>query len=403
MYETILVPTDGSTVAETAGEYGARLAKRFDAAIHVVHVEEERLLLGPGGDDSGERAVEAVEQIAIDRGVDVTTAVLEEREGVHRTILEYAEDHDVDLVVMGTYGRTGLDRYLIGSVAERTLRESPVPVVTVDEATSVERDLERILVPSDGSAGAMAAADHAIELATETGAGIHVVHVGGRSPVGDETTTYDLSDPDASAGVDAIDDVLERARAAGLESADVSILGGRVDLTILAAAAEHAVDLVVMGTHGRTGIRRHLLGSTTERVVRFARVPVLAIRAPRPETATVEYLDYATVDERGWSVDADLFETADAADLESPAHGTLEVPRDEYVLDAAEEAGHDWPYYCRAGGCVNCAAVVVEGEIEMDVNRSLSDEEVDEENLRLTCVGTPASDSIKLVYNAKYL
>ncbi|MCU4750683.1 2Fe-2S iron-sulfur cluster-binding protein [Halobacteria archaeon AArc-curdl1] len=139
-------------------------------------------------------------------------------------------------------------------------------------------------------------------------------------------------------------------------------------------------------------------------MVRFANVPVFAISAPRGETVTVEYLDYRTVDDRGWSLeDGDLFEKANAADLEPEKHGTLEVTREEYILDAAEAAGQDWPFHCRAGGCVNCVVIVTEGEIEMDVQRSLSDEEVEEQNLRLTCVGKPASESLKIVYNAKHL
>ena len=70
---------------------------------------------------------------------------------------------------------------------------------------------------------------------------------------------------------------------------------------------------------------------------------------------------------------------------------------------AAEAAGHDWSYSCRAGGCVNCAAVAVEGDLEMDIQRSLSDEEVEELGLRLTCVGTPVGERLKLVVNAKHL
>ncbi|WP_425494289.1 ferredoxin Fer [Natronoglomus mannanivorans] len=409
MFDTVLVPTDGSPVAETAGEYGCRLAERFDADLHVVHVEEDE----EGGffererendDESGERAVATIAEIATERAIDVTRAILEPEQEIHREILEYATANDVDCLVMGTHGRSGLDRYLVGSVAEQTLRESPVPVVTVHEGTDVGADFDRVLIPTDGSASAMAAAEDAIELAVETGARIHVVHVSDRSPIGESSATYDVSDPDVSVGVTAVDDVLDRTREAGLESVDVSIPSGRVDQAILAVAAEHDVDCLVMGTHGRTGIRRYLLGSTTERVVRFASVPVFAVRAPRGETIPVEYLDYATVDEQGWAADdADLFEKADAASLDSSAHGTLEVGRDEYVLDAAEAEGNDWPFHCRAGGCVNCVVIVTEGEIEMDVQRSLSDQEVDEENLRLTCVGTPASESIKLVYNAKHL
>lgn len=403
MYDTILVPTDGSVVAESAGEYGCALADRFGADLHVVHVTEDGGLVGDDGDDSGERAVEAVADDARELGVDVTTSVIEPEGAVHSELIDYADAHDVDVVVMGTHGWSGLDRFLVGSVAQQTLRESPVPVVTVHEETDVELDFERVLVATDGSPSATVAVDHAIDLAVETDATVHTVHVTDRSPIGEESTTCDVSDPDAAVGLEAIDDVLDRARESGLETVDVSTPSGRADQAILAVAAEHDVDCVVAGTHGRTGIRRYLLGSTTERLVRFAGVPVFAVGGPRAETVTVEYLDYATVDERGWAVDDDLFAKAAEADLDPEAHGTIDVPRDEYVLDAVEAEGHDWPFYCRAGGCVNCAAILVEGELEMDVQRSLSDEEVEDRNLRLTCVATPSSESIKLVYNAKRL
>ena len=403
MYETVLVPTDGSSIADRAGEYAIGLAERFDAALHVVHVVEGGLV---GDDDAGERSVEELADRGADRGLEVTTAIRERKTAVHREILEYAEASDVDAVVMGTRGRGGLDRFLLGSVAEQTLQESPVPVMTVHGETTLETDFDRLLVPTDGSRSAMAAVDHAIELATETGGRLHVVHVSDDDPLDEPTVTVDVSDPDAADGVglEAVDAVVERVGESDLETVDVSVPSGRIDQRILATAAIHDADCIVMGTHGETGLRRYLLGSTTERVVRFANVPVIGLRAPRAETATVEYLDYRVVDERGWSLeDDDLLEKADAADLDDEAHGTLEVERDEYVLDAAEAEGLEWPYYCRAGACVNCTAVVLEGELEMDVQRSLSEEAVEEKGFRLVCVATPASDSVGLVYGAKHL
>jgi len=416
MYDTILVPTDGSSVAEDAGTYAMGLAEQFDAALHVVTVLESGLI---GGDqDEGERAVDELAERARDRGLDVTTDRHEENGGVHEVILEAAEAYDADLIAMGMTGRSGLGRFLLGSVAEQTLQESPVPVVTVHEETTLEAEFDRVLVPTDGSHSAVTALEHAIDLAVDTGARLHVVHVSDEEALGEEAVTLDVSgtapgkdnggdDADKSAvvqEVEPVDDALEWLRESPLETVDVSVPGGRVDQQILAIAATHDANCIVMGTHGETGLRRYLLGSSTERIVRFAGVPVIGISAPRTKAATVQYLDYQVVDERGWSLeDEDLLERAADADLNETAYGTFEVSRDEYVLDAAEVAGHDWPFHCRAGGCVNCTAVVLDGELEMDVQRSLSDEEVESQGMRLTCVATPASDSIKLVYNAKYL
>ena len=407
MYETILVPTDGSPVATDAGTYALSLAERFDAAIHVVSVLEQGLVGGDGEDES-ERAVDELAERAEGRGLEVTTELREQDDDVHEELLESADEREADLIVMGTTGRSGLGRFLLGSVAEQTLQESSVPVATVHEETDVEAEFERILVPTDGSHSAATALEHAIDLAVETGARLHLVHVSDEETV-DGVETFDVAETTADGevdevGLEPVDDALERIRRSDLEAVDVSIPSGRVDQRILASAATHDADCIVMGTHGETGLRRYLLGSTTERVVRFAGVPVIGISAPRSEGVTVEYLDYQVVDDRGWSLeDDDLLERAAEADLDADAHGTFEVGRDEYVLDAAEAAGHDWPFHCRAGGCVNCTAVLLEGDLEMDVQRSLSDEEVEQKGFRLTCVATPASDSVTLVYGAKHL
>ena len=119
---------------------------------------------------------------------------------------------------------------------------------------------------------------------------------------------------------------------------------------------------------------------------------------------TVEYLNYEVLDDHGWSLeDDDLFENAADAGLDEEDYGTLEVNRGEYILEAAEAEGYDWPFSCRAGACANCAAILTEGEIEMDMQQILSQDEVDERNVRLTCIGSPEADEVQIVYNAKHL
>jgi len=118
----------------------------------------------------------------------------------------------------------------------------------------------------------------------------------------------------------------------------------------------------------------------------------------------VEYLNYEVLDDHGWSMDDDdLFDAAAEADLDEEDYGSLTVNEGEYVLEAAEAQGYQWPFSCRAGACANCASIVTEGEIEMDMQQILSDEEVEERNVRLTCIGSPATDEVKIVYNAKHL
>lgn len=120
------------------------------------------------------------------------------------------------------------------------------------------------------------------------------------------------------------------------------------------------------------------------------------------EMCTVEYLNYRAIEANGWDVDdEDLFEKAAAADLDEKDYGTMEVGEYTYVLNAAEESGYHWPFECRAASCANCAGILKEGELDMDMNLYLTDEEVKEMGYRLTCVATPGSDHVKLIYNAR--
>ena len=382
MYNEIIVPTDGSKVAKRAGTVAVKMAEFFGADLTVVSVRE------PGNEERAKQAVRDIEEIATEAGLTPQTEIIDDEEAaIHRAILDYAEEHGVDVVVMGTHGRTGIGRFLLGSVAEQTLQESPFPVVTVHEDTVIDFDVENVLVPTDGSEGAEAATEHAIDLVTEVGGTLHALHVtsGGREK-----------------GSSPSDDVRDRGAAAGVEVVTAT-RSGRPHEAIAGYTAEAGIDVVVMGTHGRTGLRRYLLGSVTERTVRFSPVPVVSVK-PKSVGATVEFLNYETLEDNDWSLeDDDLFEKAAEADLTAENYGTMPVEKGEYILEAAEAEGYDWPFFCRGGGCINCAAVLVDGEVEMEANRSLSDEEVDEMNLRLTCVGTPTTDEVKLVYNAQQL
>ena len=122
------------------------------------------------------------------------------------------------------------------------------------------------------------------------------------------------------------------------------------------------------------------------------------------ETSTVVYLNYAVLDDFGWSLDDDdLFEKAADADLEETDYGTFEVPEHRNVLDAAEDAGHEWPFECRAASCANCAGIVKSGEVDMEMDLILTDEEITEKNIVLTCQALAVTDEVELVYNAKHL
>jgi len=138
MYDHLLVPTDGSPTAEAAMAHAIDLAERYDADLSILHVIDARLYdtsiesaVAPLREE-GEDDVERLEAEASAAGIPVTTAVEVGRPAAH--ILTYVEDHDVDLVVMGTRGRGGLPRRLLGSVTSYVLAHSHVPVHVVPPA-----------------------------------------------------------------------------------------------------------------------------------------------------------------------------------------------------------------------------------------------------------------------------
>ncbi|MEF8855936.1 MAG: universal stress protein [Haloplanus sp.] len=140
MYDRILVPTDGSDPAAAAVDHALTIADRFDATVHALYVVDIDGIAheAPGlGLDAlrdtlrseGETATAAVEERAEERGVAVRQSVIEGL--AEDAIVDYADDEGIDLIVMGTHGRRGLDRYLVGSVTERVVRRTDVPTLVV--------------------------------------------------------------------------------------------------------------------------------------------------------------------------------------------------------------------------------------------------------------------------------
>jgi len=133
MYSDILVPTDGSRGVKAALEHGTEIASQWNATLHALYVVDTRVARsGPLLErlrEEGRGAVRDVEVAGTQAGLTVVTEIVEGNP--HEGILEYASEHDVDMIVMGTHGRTGVDRVVMGSVAERVVRRSPVPVLTV--------------------------------------------------------------------------------------------------------------------------------------------------------------------------------------------------------------------------------------------------------------------------------
>ncbi|WP_254821088.1 ferredoxin Fer [Haloglomus halophilum] len=118
---------------------------------------------------------------------------------------------------------------------------------------------------------------------------------------------------------------------------------------------------------------------------------------------TVEYLDYQALADQGWELtDADLFEKAVDTDLDEADYGTFVAEPGTPLLEAAEEAGHAWPFACRGGACTNCAVAVIDGEMPMHSSHILPQEWIDR-GIRLSCVSAPVSDGMQVVFNVKHL
>lgn len=137
MYDQILVPTDGSKGTGSAIEHAINISTTYDATLHTIYVVDTNVGIDvsvPGAldalEEAGKNAIDEVIQRAESAGVNTVEGMV--GQGIpHKVILEYIDSRDIDLVVMGTHGRTGLDRYLLGSVTEKVVRLSETPVLTV--------------------------------------------------------------------------------------------------------------------------------------------------------------------------------------------------------------------------------------------------------------------------------
>ena len=287
MYERILLATDGSDHTRRAAEYVRTLADRFDADVHVLAVADVgsvSVAFDTGGIEQEviERLQRQCEEWATETGAFVDATETAVRSGKPRQeILDYAAEHGVDLLAMGTHGRTGIRRYVIGSVTEHVLRRAEAPVLTAradEEANGGE--IDRVLVPTDGSGAAEAAVDHAVAVADACGAAVRVLSVVDTRALAAQS---ELAPSDAviesleERSEHAVNEVAERCEEAGL-SVETAVARGAPSRAICEDADESGADLVVMGTHGRSGLDRVLLGSVAERTVRHAPVPVMAVR-----------------------------------------------------------------------------------------------------------------------------
>jgi nucleotide-binding universal stress UspA family protein len=284
MYDRILLPVDGSEGARTTVRHVADVAAQREASVTAVFVADTNLdsVTRVQGDivdalvETGDEVVREAGSILASEGVDHDTDVVQGSPA--RTIVDYAERYDFDLIAMPTHGRTGISRRLLGSVTEAVVRLSPLPVMTVRmaEETRTSFPYERLLLPTDGSAAATAAVEHGLDLAAALDATPHALSVA--EPGSMFGLGGDASDAEAAAR-ENVATVESMATERGLGDLVTAVERGTPHEAITAYAEARDVDAIVMGTTGQRGVEEILLGSVAEMVIRTATVPVVTVTA----------------------------------------------------------------------------------------------------------------------------
>jgi nucleotide-binding universal stress UspA family protein len=290
----ILCPVDFSEFSESVLAYAAAFAKLFGSEVTVLHVFATAV--PPAGSATYPawllQVPEARKSIADElhlllaplssTGVTLRTQIAEGNTAAE--IVRHAADHDVDLVVMGTHGRSGFDRLTLGSVAEKVLRKAPCPVLTIPHGAAraaTDVSVRRILCPTDSSTCSEHAMDFALSLADRADAAVTALHVVETIETRPELsrTMTELQKRRCDTELRFLEEI-NAARAGGTGITNAVTLG-RPYLEILRMVEERAIDLIVMGVRGRGAVDMALFGSTTNHVVRRAACPVVTVCARR--------------------------------------------------------------------------------------------------------------------------
>jgi nucleotide-binding universal stress UspA family protein len=292
----ILFPTDFSNRADEVMMHAAFLARETGAELHVLHVYDVPASKPSSGPDEGEgdfrlRVKGRVKEICDEYGGSGlrTIAAVRTGEAPAPVINEYAHEEGIDLIVLGTHGHRGLKRMFMGSVAEEVIRSCTCPVYCIrqkDDHAPPVRMPNKILVPTDFSEFTPRAISAAKRLSMN-GSQLHIVHV-----IEDlvPPAIYGLEYPtyhDMSAEVEKHAQKELGNLAAGIMAEGVTVntalLSGYPASAITDYANDADIDLIVLTTHGRSGIERLLLGSVTEKVLRTSDIPVLIVRSFEPD------------------------------------------------------------------------------------------------------------------------
>jgi nucleotide-binding universal stress UspA family protein len=283
MSDPILVPLDGSTLAQRALPYAARLARGSARPLLLVRVLSPRPAWGEPLVQEPEASADlnANAEPLRAEGLAVRTVVTSTLRGdLAQAILEIAQSHGCGLIVMSTHGRSGLGRWIYGSVADEVLRHASMPIVLVPATSNRqwrENEALRVLVPFDGSTFAEAALEPMLASIPDVVRDVLLLRVVVPARGGAAAYMFEDLPSELENARESLEKVAETLRNRGW-AVRVQVVLGSVAASVTDVARRESIDLVGMATHGRSGLARLALGSAATETLQLATMPVLVLR-----------------------------------------------------------------------------------------------------------------------------
>lgn len=266
--ERLLLATDGSEFSKGAVRESINLAARCGSILYVISVIEvnpEFIAIAPSLVEKMEKEIkeylDSVKAEASKVGIKCDV-IVHEGEEPYKFIIDEAERNSVEMVIMGRKGRTGLKRLMMGSVTARVIGYAPCKVLVVPEDAKI--DLQNIMVATDGSRYSEAAVREAISIAKRSSGILTIISVAKKKE-------------NLSVASESVDVAKTLAEKEGVRF-EALVMQGEPYKTIVETADQKGIGLIVVGSHGRTGIERLLMGSVTERVIGYANCGVLVVK-----------------------------------------------------------------------------------------------------------------------------
>ena len=295
MFKKIVIPLDGSLLAEQALSFLPRFVSPLQTHIDLVCVVQpwvyalgmsEATPISVINDlhENWQAYLHQQEIFLQGLGYTVQSHVLEG--DIAAEILALAANKNADLIVMSTHGRSGFRRLALGSVAERVLQNATIPLLLVREGAALQttNPIDHLLVPLDGSSFAERSIPLAVELSTQTGATLTMLRVVQDLDAQNKQIIFKSEEAAEEAvtqwkllATRYLDELAKGIKAEGVKVSSM-VLSGDPENLIGTIAETLPADLIVMSTHGRSGVSRWVYGSVANKVLRTASCPVLLVR-----------------------------------------------------------------------------------------------------------------------------